>query len=185
VVETESIRIIPFIGVATYSSLPASFLRESNFPSFQLLLRESNFSSSYFPLPLWERNKKVRGLKMDNQKTTDLSKVLRRQGTPAERILWTKLRNKQLAGVKFRRQQSLGNYVVDFATFEKKLVIEIDGGQHNEDHIAGRDEERTAWLKSQGFRVIRFWNNEVIENLDGVLLRIQEVIGIDTPSPST
>jgi very-short-patch-repair endonuclease len=134
---------------------------------------------------LWERNKKVRGLKMDNQQMTDLSKELRRQGTPAERVLWTKLRNIQLAGVKFRRQQSVGNYVVDFVSFEKKLVIEIDGGQHSEDHIAGRDEKRTAWLESQGFRVIRFWNNEVIENLNGVLLRIQEVIGIETPSPSS
>jgi very-short-patch-repair endonuclease len=90
-----------------------------------------------------------------------------------------------MAGVKFRRQQPVGIYVVDFMSFENKLIIEIDGGQHNEDRIAGRDEKRTAWLKSQGFQVIRFWNNEVIENIEGVLIRILEVIGIDTPSPSS
>ena len=120
---------------------------------------------------------------MDNKQTTDLGRELRCQGTPAERVLWLNLRNKQLAGVKFRRQQPLGNYIVDFVSFEKKLIIEIDGGQHNEDHIAGQDEVRTAWLNSQGFRVIRFWNNEVIDNIEGVLLKIQAVPGIEAPSP--
>jgi very-short-patch-repair endonuclease len=93
------------------------------------------------------------------------------------------LRNKQLTGVKFRRQQPLGKYIVDFVSFEKKLIVEIDGGQHNENQTAGQDEVRTAWLNSQGFRVVRFWNNEVIENLKGVLIKIPEVIGINTPSP--
>ena len=68
---------------------------------------------------------------MDNKSTTDLGRQLRRQRTPAERVLWQKLRNKQLNGVKFRRQQPIGNYIVDFVSFEKKLIIEIDGGQHN------------------------------------------------------
>jgi very-short-patch-repair endonuclease len=122
---------------------------------------------------------------MDNKQTKNLSKELRRKGTPAERALWFKLRNKQAAGVKFRRQQPLGNYIVDFVSFEKKLIIEIDGGQHSENQIACQDEERTAWLNSQGFQVIRFRNNEVSENLEGVLLRIQEEIGIFTPSPSS
>ena len=81
------------------------------------------------------------------------------------------------------RQHHLGNYIVDFVSFDKKLMIEIDGGQHNEDRIEGQDEIRTGWLNSQGFRVIRFWNNEVIENLEGVLLKIQAVLGIVAPSP--
>jgi very-short-patch-repair endonuclease len=112
-----------------------------------------------------------------------LGRELRRQGTHSERVLWLKLRNKQLAGVKFRRQQPLGNYIVDFVSFEKKVIIEIDGGQHNEDRFLGQDEIRTAWLISQGFKVLRFWNNEVLENLEGVLFQIQTILEVNTPSP--
>lgn len=82
-----------------------------------------------------------------------------------EKALWMKLRNKQLEGVKFRRQQPIGPYIVDFVNFERKLVIEIDGGQHNEEEIREGDEERTTWLKKRGYRVLRFWNNEVSTNL--------------------
>jgi very-short-patch-repair endonuclease len=121
---------------------------------------------------------------MDNEPLTCSGRELRQQGTPAERVLWSKLRNKQLNGVKFRRQQPLGHYIVDFVSFDKKLIIEIDGGQHNEEEILSQDEVRTAWLKSQGFRVIRFWNNEVLENLEGVLLNIQMAIDTQAPSPS-
>ena len=113
---------------------------------------------------------------MDNKSTWDLGKELRLRGTPAERVLWSKLRNKRFEGVKFRRQQPLGNYIVDFITFDKKLIIEIDGGQHNENSVLNQDEKRTTWLNGQGYRVIRFWNNEVLENLEGVLLRIQAVV---------
>lgn len=113
---------------------------------------------------------------------TDLGKELRRQGTHAERVLWLKLRNKQLGGIKFRRQQPVGNYIVDFVTFDKHLIIEIDGGQHNEDRIMEKDYQRTKWLESQGFQVIRFWNNEVVENLGGVIYQIQEVLDIEAPS---
>ena len=120
---------------------------------------------------------------MDNKQAKNLGRELRRQGTPAERVLWLKLRNKQLAGFKFRRQQPPGNYIVDFISFDKKKIIEIDGGQHNEDRIAGQDEIRTAWLIGQGFQVIRFWNNEVLDNLEGVLFQIQTILDIDTPSP--
>jgi very-short-patch-repair endonuclease len=97
-------------------------------------------------------------------------------------VLWLKLRNKQLAGVKFRRQQPLGNYIVDFVSFEKKLIIEIDGGQHNEDRNVKKDNRRTEWLESQGFLIIRFWNNEVLGNLEGVLIKIQEVLDVEAPS---
>lgn len=127
----------------------------------------------------------MRGLKiaMDDKLTPSLSRNLRQQGTPAERVLWLKLRNRQLAGVKFRRQQSLGTYVIDFVSLEKKLIVEIDGGQHNEDLNAEKDQIRTVWLNSQGFRVIRFWNNEVLDNLEGVLFQRQSILEIDTPSP--
>jgi very-short-patch-repair endonuclease len=150
-------------------------------------------------LPLWERNQLLlpsssplcgRGIKgegvifcLDKAQTANLGRGLRRQGTPAERILWSKLRNKQLNGVKFRGQQRLGNYLVDFVSFEKKLVIEVDGGQHSEDRILEEDSVRTAWLNSQDFRVMRFWNNEIIHNLEGVLIKIEAVLGIKAPSP--
>jgi very-short-patch-repair endonuclease len=138
-----------------------------------------------FSSPLVGEELKVRGYldSMDDQIARNLGRELRRQGTPSEKVLWQKLRNKQTAGVKFRRQQPFGNYIVDFVSFDKKLIIEIDGGQHNEDLIESQDEIRTAWLNSQGFQVIRFWNNEVIDNLEGVLFQIQEALEIDTPSP--
>lgn len=133
---------------------------------------------SFFLSPLWERIK-VRGSKaqMETPKQVSLAKALRRNQTEAERILWSKLRNMQLGEVKFRRQQPIGNYVVDFVSFDKKLVIEIDGGQHNEAQTREKDEQRTLWLEGEGFHVVRFWNNDVLLNLEGVLSRILEVLG--------
>jgi len=113
-----------------------------------------------------------------------VGRQLRREGTHAERVLWQKLRNNQINGAKFRRQQPIGNYIVDFVSpDESGLIIEIDGGQHNEDRILRRDKIRTEWLNSQGFRVIRFWNIGVLENLEGVLQQIEAVLGIEAPSP--
>jgi very-short-patch-repair endonuclease len=91
---------------------------------------------------------------------------LRCEMTDAERLLWGQLRQRQIAGLKFRRQHPLGSFIVDFVCIEAGLVIEVDGGQHGERQPA--DEARTAWLNSQGYRVLRFWNNEVLQNLDGV-----------------
>jgi BirA family biotin operon repressor/biotin-[acetyl-CoA-carboxylase] ligase len=85
--------------------------------------------------------------------------------TKAERLLWSRIRNRQI-GVKFQRQQPLGNYIVDFASFELSLIIEIDGGQHM-DCLPDRD--RDLFLKKAGFEVLRFWNNEVLGNIEGVL----------------
>ena len=101
---------------------------------------------------------------------------LRQKETESEQILWSWLRNNQLNGAKFRRQQPLGNYVVDFVCFDKKLIIEIDGGQHNDDQIIEQDKERTRWLQSEGFRVIRFWNNDVLGNIDGVIMNIRKAL---------
>jgi very-short-patch-repair endonuclease len=105
---------------------------------------------------------------------TTLARKLRRRQTEAERSLWMGLRNRQLKGVKFRRQQPIGPYVVDFVSIEKRLIVEVDGGQHNEEGIKGKDEERTLWLKGQGYQVLRFWNNEVLTNMEGVLEKIRE-----------
>jgi len=107
--------------------------------------------------------------------TTNLTinaKQLRKNSTDAERLLWRHLRSKQLNGLKFRRQEQIGNYIVDFVCYEKSVVVEADGGQHAEN--VKKDTERTAWLNSQGFLVLRFWNNEVLENIDGVLEVIQD-----------
>ncbi len=95
--------------------------------------------------------------------------------TDAERTLWQRLRNGQIRGARFRRQAVIGRYIADFACFDPKVVIELDGGQH-----AGQsayDEQRTRWLASEGFSVLRFWNNEVLENLDGVMEKIAAALG--------
>jgi len=95
-------------------------------------------------------------------------KKLRNAATPQEIILWSKLKNSQL-GFKFRRQHSIGKYIVDFYCPEKKLIVELDGSQHIDSEY---DRERDKYLKDLGFRIIRFWDNDVNNNLEGVLLRI-------------
>ncbi len=97
---------------------------------------------------------------------------LRHNQTTAEELLWARLRNRQLGGHKFRRQVPLGRFIVDLACYDSRLVVEVDGGQHAESEA--EDAARTAWLESRGFRVLRFWNNEVQENLEGILCRILE-----------
>ena len=111
---------------------------------------------------------------------THLARKLRRESTKAERLLWKHLRNKNIFGLKFRRQEQIGDYIVDFACYEKKLIIELDGGHHNQDETKMYDEIRQNWLSSQGFTVIRFWNSEVMRNIEGVLKVLKENI---TPSP--
>src|SRR5579859_3352090 len=98
---------------------------------------------------------------------TRQARRLRHNMTDAERKLWAALRDRQLNGIKFRRQHPLGPYVLDFFSEEHKLVVEVDGGQHA-DH-AERDVVRDAWLNANGCHVLRFWNNEVLHNLSGVL----------------
>jgi very-short-patch-repair endonuclease len=94
--------------------------------------------------------------------------------TDAEQALWRRINRRQMEGVKFRRQQVLGPYIVDFVCLDKRLVVEIDGGQHAEQRA--RDDARTGWLRSQGFEVLRFWNNEVLGNMGGVLQVIMEAL---------
>ena len=94
------------------------------------------------------------------------ARVLRARPTDAERKLWAILRYRQMDGHRFRRQAPIGHYIVDFVCFERKLVVEVDGGQHAVQ--LRRDSARTTWFRSQGFRIIRFWNNEALANIDGV-----------------
>lgn len=110
---------------------------------------------------------------------THLARKLRKEATEAERLLWSYLRRKSLFGLKFRRQEQIGDYIVDFVCYEKKLIIELDGGHHNQDETKENDFKRQKWLESQKFQVIRFWNSEVLKNINGVL----QVIKAKIPSP--
>ncbi|MBM2826309.1 MAG: (cytosine-5-)-methyltransferase [Dehalococcoidia bacterium] len=112
-----------------------------------------------------------------NTKQVALARGLRRNMTDAERALWFRLGRRQLVGVKFRRQQPIGPYIVDFVTFERKVVVEVDGGHHGETTTKADDEARSAWLRQEGFNVLRFWNNEVLSNPEGVLESILEALG--------
>ena len=97
---------------------------------------------------------------------------LRRDRTDAEEKFWQTVRNRQIDGFKFRFQHSLLPYVADFACIDTMLIVEIDGGQHNEE----RDAKRTAFLESEGFEILRFWNNDVRTNLDGVITVLREAL---------
>src|SRR5215467_11589883 len=109
---------------------------------------------------------------------TSMSRRLRHNATIAEQRLWYRLRSRSLCGMKFVRQEPIGPYIVDFVCRERRLVIEVDGGQHAENE---RDLTRDRWLQDHGYQVLRFWNNDVIENTDGVLEAIAEVRGAPPP----
>ena len=113
---------------------------------------------------------------MDN---TGRARILRKNLTDAERTLWNILCRRQVSGLKFRRQAPIGPYIVDFVCFEKGLVIEADGGQHVQQ--ASDDAARTKWLENEGFRVIRFWNNQVLEETDAVRDAIWLAVGGSSP----
>jgi very-short-patch-repair endonuclease len=106
------------------------------------------------------------------------AKKLRANTTPHERMLWRALKELPIEGTHFRRQAPIGRYVVDFFCPAKRLIIELDGGHHNDDETAGRDSKRQAWLEQEGYRVMRFWNSDVIGDLSAVMERIYvEVYG--------
>jgi len=112
-----------------------------------------------------------------------IAKILRMNFTNTERLLWKYLRAKQMNGCKFRRQEPIGSYIVDFVCHKKRLVIEVDGGQHNIERE--KDNERDKWLKEQGYKVLRFWNNEVLANTAGVLEVIMDCLNHPSqPLPS-
>ena len=102
----------------------------------------------------------------------DYARLLRRDQTDAEARLWYGLRERRLEGFRFRRQFPIGNFIVDFCCRDKRLVVEVDGGQHM---------ERGELIEARGYRVLRFWNSDVLSNLDGVLEQI--LVALATPSP--
>lgn len=107
-------------------------------------------------------------------KNLSLAKALRKNSTDAERLLWKYLKAKQFEEVKFKRQVPIGDYIVDFVSFEKFIVIELDGSQHAIEKE--KDIVRDIWLNKEGFKVLRFWNNEVLDSIEGVLESIREAL---------
>jgi very-short-patch-repair endonuclease len=114
---------------------------------------------------------------MDQQQ---FAKALRQNMTDAEQLLWRHFRAHRLDGQKFRRQQPVGPYVVDFVHFGARVIVEADGGQHNENE---KDEARDAWLISQSFKVLRFWNDQILQDTDSVLEVIWAAVADGNPSP--
>jgi very-short-patch-repair endonuclease len=113
----------------------------------------------------------------------DFAKQLRQNMTPAEWRLWLAVKAKQLKGAKFRRQVPIGPYVADFVCVAARLIVELDGSQHGDQ--AETDAERTRYLNERGYRVLRFWNNEVMANLDGVVGKIEFALRQQPTSPSS
>jgi very-short-patch-repair endonuclease len=121
-----------------------------------------------------------RGFDGSMQLQRDLARRLRRDHTDAEQELWKRIRDR-LLGVKFRRQYSIGPYVVDFCCLEQLLMVELDGGQHAQQ--ISKDEERTAYLANGGFRVLRFWNDQVLRDIDLVIEEIVRNLKVPHPHP--
>jgi very-short-patch-repair endonuclease len=113
------------------------------------------------------RGRAARGRK---EKAIRFARQLRASQTDAETALWNRIRNRQIDGHKFTRQVPIGAYICDFVCREKQIVIEVDGGQHAD---SARDAVRDRYLLAEGYRVLRFWNNDVLGNLEGVLTTIQ------------
>lgn len=117
---------------------------------------------NYNPSPFWGRLVGVFAIVYLTKK----ARYLRKKSTMAERFLWNHLKMKQLKGLKFRRQHPLGAYIVDFVCLQVKIIIELDGGHHLDN---ASDLKRDKWLESKGFKIIRFWNHEVFNNIEGVI----------------
>ena len=107
-----------------------------------------------------------------------LAKDLRKRTTDTEQLLWQCLRAKHFEGLKFRRQQPIGPYIVDFVCLEKKIIVELDGGQHALPEEMRNDKKRDQWFEGQGYKVLRLWDNEMLSNIRGVL----EVIWVNCSS---
>ena len=114
------------------------------------------------------------------QRLTGIARRLRKCSTDTEQQLWRHLRNRQVEGFKFRREQPVGRYVVDFVNLEKKVVIELDGGQHALDP---NDKIRDEWLRAEGYKVLRFWDNQIFSDLEGVLEIIRDALLTPHPAP--
>jgi very-short-patch-repair endonuclease len=134
------------------------------------------------PPPLWGRVGVGESHLMPHsnidQKTRNRARELRKSMTEPERRLWRRLRELERPGVRIRRQTPIGPYIVDFACLSRRLVIEVDGDLHGHDAGIAHDAKRTEWLDNQGYRVLRFWNTDVCQNIDGVLETIQIALEI-------
>jgi very-short-patch-repair endonuclease len=117
-----------------------------------------------------------------NRFRTNRARDLRRDQTDAERKLWTRIRSRSIDGCKFVRQEPIGPYFVDFVCRERRLIIELDGGQHAE---SKKDAIRYQWLVDHRYRVLRFWNNDVLSNIDGVLETIAAALDAEMPPHPT
>ena len=115
---------------------------------------------------------------------THLAKGLRKRSTDVERLLWSRLRAGRFEDLKFKRQHPIGQYIADFVCLERKLIIELDGGQHSLPDDIVKDRQRDAWLEKEGYTVVRFWDNEVLMNTSGVLEAIRERL-YRAPSPQS
>jgi very-short-patch-repair endonuclease len=115
-------------------------------------------------------------------KLRNKARNLRRQQTDVETRLWMRLRDRQLCGAKFRRQHPLGPYIVDFCCPDRGLIVELDGGQHAEQ--ASSDQVRTDFLEADGYRVVRFWNHDVLDQMDAILEEIVRLLSDPHPSLS-
>ena len=107
-------------------------------------------------------------------KLIPFAKSLRKRTTDTEQLLWRHLRAKHFGGLKFRRQEPIGTYIVDFVCFEKKIIVELDGGQHAQPEEMQNDSMRDQWFEAQRYKVLRFWDNEVLTNTQGVLEMISK-----------
>ena len=114
--------------------------------------------------------------KLNTPELKNQRKILRQRQTVPERKIWSIIRNRQIFDLKFYRQYSVGKYILDFYCPSRRIGIEIDGGQHNEAKNQTYDEQRTDYLQQQGIKIIRFWNNEVIENIEGVGQKLLELL---------
>jgi very-short-patch-repair endonuclease len=116
---------------------------------------------------------------------TTIARQLRRTETRAEQVLWSWLRARRLGSAKFRRQEPIGNYIVDFVCFDRKLIIEVDGAHHSDTDIAENDVVRTQWLESQGLRVLRFSNGDILDNAGAVIAQIAKALESTSPTDMT
>jgi very-short-patch-repair endonuclease len=118
--------------------------------------------------------------KRTSPKGYERARQLRKEMTPAEKKLWTYLRGNKINGVKFRRQHAVGSYILDFCAIQKKLILELDGSQHLDQEEY--DEERTIFLNAQGYRVLRFWNSQVMDDIENVIKEITYTLESSTTS---
>jgi very-short-patch-repair endonuclease len=147
------------------------------FDSLPLVVSLSNHQGREEPIP----PPNVNGDNPTMQKSaTNKARELRQNSTDTERLLWKHLRAKRFEGLKFRRQEPIGKYIVDFVSFEKRVIVEVDGSHHIERNK--QDDQRTQWLENQGFRILRFWNNDVLKNIQGVIETIHQNCNCITPS---